>query len=1085
MAYKINGTTVVDNSRNVCACCVTSCCITASTRMDAPSGTTAQRPSSPATGSLYFDTDEGSLLSYNGTDWAAVGGGGGVSAIELNETLSDSCDALGVLFIGTRCCVTNCGCYCSNKNLPSSCGTSVVFNHCDAHSCVKAGGVSGSGKTYISYTPFYGQAPCHNAQMQSKTDRLVTNHVACLTCGGFNSCPNHLNCFMMNTVNGCGWNCLGKHCGTPVSPSIHLYGGYGGASFSDLTVDTDSRLCSASTTCKYGNNEHFINTKGGFSVKTVSGTFPSIQICTGKCIGLDEYSGAAYYHDGPWGPVPTVIGALRCYNIGSCMCMAMFTVKESAFGNSGLEVCDFAFEVQGNSELGCCSFTCNKECYSMSMPWVIPNILQGCGSSRCLKMRLSPTFPDSSCFCYPFHKFSLISKRIGYNTFEPDTYCCCVANSQDSNGVTSYATNKNATGAWLFAVKINPHCGGNCSPYCYGSCRLTPVMSKDKCCIDFLLSIFTPNCCCFCCIGGYQYTCNTNTNCCCRNDCFAIEVHTLNLVTGNLCHCGIMTGKCNYWIHELENCCNSYTEACIRKFGQNPTEHLVCANSCCSIPNTLPEAFGTKLTDSKGFWSCNHCKMYFTHSQGVTVYDGCKKAYVCHICDFSLVFKCFLSNSIVKKLYKCCCWYANGSCDSCFSCLWSKCCLLSHYCGCLCSPFQTMGLSNCGAWNFCCDMYFCHPTMKDGYQYGCNEFNSHSQYLYVNPYTDHLVYLGRMFTCVACCKYISWEGIVCYDLENKCLSKVHTIFPDLKSRINTYGSSGNQDNKQVGVETGLSNPYSCNCICAGSAYAGRLYMNADCSSAGFQLVHYSGKCQGRVSDQYYGNGIVFSKTGDCCGSVFGCSCLGACLKCCSGRWYAAAAFFRVPHDKPWECAGLENDCDMLKLFGGAFQQGDWHCALFTCCTCFCVCCSYKHRCYLWSGAHGGFTGVTGCTTGYRWTACNSIKVHDADTLVVCACCVGGTAYSYCGKICDMCFGCCRWWESCMYKGIKNSSFPNSNPMDAVLDANANWCATPCDIKDVGNICDGPVTFGMNPACGDTSITNRICRFFKEKVVCMC
>lgn len=74
MAYKVNGTTVVDNSRNVCACCVTSCCITASTRLDAPSGNTASRPASPVTGSLYFDTDEGSLVSYNGTDWAAVGG---------------------------------------------------------------------------------------------------------------------------------------------------------------------------------------------------------------------------------------------------------------------------------------------------------------------------------------------------------------------------------------------------------------------------------------------------------------------------------------------------------------------------------------------------------------------------------------------------------------------------------------------------------------------------------------------------------------------------------------------------------------------------------------------------------------------------------------------------------------------------------------------------------------------------------------------------------------------------------------------------------------------------------------------------
>lgn len=92
MAYKINGTTVVDNSRNVCACCVTSCCITASTRLDAPSGTTANRPGSPATGSLYFDTDEGSLLSYDGASWAAVGGGSDpVSFCGMTACSMESC----------------------------------------------------------------------------------------------------------------------------------------------------------------------------------------------------------------------------------------------------------------------------------------------------------------------------------------------------------------------------------------------------------------------------------------------------------------------------------------------------------------------------------------------------------------------------------------------------------------------------------------------------------------------------------------------------------------------------------------------------------------------------------------------------------------------------------------------------------------------------------------------------------------------------------------------------------------------------------------------------------------------------------
>ena len=37
-----------------------------------PSGTTAQRPSGPLTGSLRFNTDSGSLELYNGTQWSAV-----------------------------------------------------------------------------------------------------------------------------------------------------------------------------------------------------------------------------------------------------------------------------------------------------------------------------------------------------------------------------------------------------------------------------------------------------------------------------------------------------------------------------------------------------------------------------------------------------------------------------------------------------------------------------------------------------------------------------------------------------------------------------------------------------------------------------------------------------------------------------------------------------------------------------------------------------------------------------------------------------------------------------------------------------
>ena len=75
MAIKVCGCTVIDDSRNVCANAVCACCIDASTTVTVPSGTTACRPSGSA-GQVFFDTDEGSLIAHDGSDWAAVGGGG-------------------------------------------------------------------------------------------------------------------------------------------------------------------------------------------------------------------------------------------------------------------------------------------------------------------------------------------------------------------------------------------------------------------------------------------------------------------------------------------------------------------------------------------------------------------------------------------------------------------------------------------------------------------------------------------------------------------------------------------------------------------------------------------------------------------------------------------------------------------------------------------------------------------------------------------------------------------------------------------------------------------------------------------------
>ena len=71
MGLQIDGINVIDDNLNVVSGTpsVQSTIVKATVSSIAPTGTTAQRPSSPSTGMLFFDTDEGKLVSYNGTEW--------------------------------------------------------------------------------------------------------------------------------------------------------------------------------------------------------------------------------------------------------------------------------------------------------------------------------------------------------------------------------------------------------------------------------------------------------------------------------------------------------------------------------------------------------------------------------------------------------------------------------------------------------------------------------------------------------------------------------------------------------------------------------------------------------------------------------------------------------------------------------------------------------------------------------------------------------------------------------------------------------------------------------------------------------
>jgi hypothetical protein len=52
------------------------------------SGTTSQRPVSPSIGMIWFNTELNSFEGYNGTEWGAIGGGGGSGEDELARTLA-------------------------------------------------------------------------------------------------------------------------------------------------------------------------------------------------------------------------------------------------------------------------------------------------------------------------------------------------------------------------------------------------------------------------------------------------------------------------------------------------------------------------------------------------------------------------------------------------------------------------------------------------------------------------------------------------------------------------------------------------------------------------------------------------------------------------------------------------------------------------------------------------------------------------------------------------------------------------------------------------------------------------------------
>jgi len=88
MALKINGTTIVDDSRNIVN--AISATFTGTTHVALPSGTTGQRTGSPAAGMVRYNTTLGNFEGYSDGMWANLTGGVEVADSTALDALSFS-----------------------------------------------------------------------------------------------------------------------------------------------------------------------------------------------------------------------------------------------------------------------------------------------------------------------------------------------------------------------------------------------------------------------------------------------------------------------------------------------------------------------------------------------------------------------------------------------------------------------------------------------------------------------------------------------------------------------------------------------------------------------------------------------------------------------------------------------------------------------------------------------------------------------------------------------------------------------------------------------------------------------------------
>jgi len=751
MAYKINGTTVVDNSRNVCACCVTSCCITASDRMDAPSGTTAQRPSSPATGSIYFDTDEGSLVSYNGTEWAKVGGSSGIQF--ACEVADGEPWTLGYLCIAGDRCRGACGLNCWQRRCTTM------------------------NNSWYCYNPM--NPTCY------ASDQCLCAMRSSYLCRRYN--PPGTSCYINL--------CHDYHCSNLANHSCQSCQNHwpGGQVFPDgsycLSVAFPS---SHSCISQLNQRSVFINRKGGISFSE-DASLSFNPYCCFMEVSKNDFKALHYSGSGRNGPTAFLgqnliclfgkfsdcTRSIACWNGNSYV----LEIDTSTSGDSGFKVCCYTSF--------CCGLFVNPR--ELVLCCTLAPCIKACLLTVCSKTCQFNCCHAICCcdMCCQFGNYTIIPKEPTFSSGNPDCYCKQVDCDPDS-GLKIKSNIDFVQNSVLYARNGTPTGTGRFCKLGCTACHTQEFTSADGC---YLYVLFADrnatNCCAFCCCR-----CCENPSCplcCIKFSCGVPAVEKIDLTNG----CVV----CSLFFCESYDCkVGNPNSVCARMTGINSVSGLLCSCFC-------NRQQGVMVSGTKG----NSNNIGFVESSCITRSCACPTMtyFTAPRTDASipvLIFNetdlnVYGNSSVNPYLNGASCAYRTlleayvGCCsgNTCWACLGTK---VTDYLtaqGCtirssLSDTLFDLRLLGC-ACPGCQDVT---PRLSTIPYKG---FNLNS---YINPYSNHLVTFSSIYSC---CTGLHWVGAICHDLANDlCVSAVDTLWP-------TTG-----DFCLCALKAGLG-CYLCNCWC--------------------------------------------------------------------------------------------------------------------------------------------------------------------------------------------------------------------------------------------------------------------------------